>query len=450
MLQNILLIDNDKNFVNLLKMEFGSSGYRIDAAADFTRAQSILAAGEHDLVILDLFISGSDGLDHLRELRSAYPALPVLAITSQPQVRTAVQAMRLGAFDYLAKPIDLDELRMLFERVRREQKIAGELSFLRRSRVGSPERGELIGTSPGITEMKRTADKLVEKNARVILIQGETGTGKEMLAHYIAAHPANQRGKGPFIPVNCATIHTELLESELFGHARGAFTGAQQKKDGLLLLADEGTLLLDEVAELSASAQAKLLRVLEDFKFRPLGGTTDIKVDICLLAATNRDLEKEMAAGRFRQDLYYRLNAVTLTLPPLRDRRGDILLLAEHFLDEYDRVYNKDFKSFSPATQGWMKSYPWPGNTRELRNIIDQGVMMGDGKILDIPSPASGLTTAARKDSPAEMASLEELEKQHIARVLKAVGWNKSKAAATLGLSRFTLRNKIIKYGLKK
>jgi two-component system response regulator HydG len=404
----------------------------------------------YDLVLMDVRMLNISGLEALAAIKSINPAIPVVIMTAYSSVETAVAALTQGAHDYLTKPLDFDKLRITLERAMEHSRLKAENRLLR-ERLGLQfDRRHIIGQS---TAMVRLFDSVaqVAPSEATVLIAGESGTGKELIAG--AIHFNSSRRDGPFVRLNCAAITETLLESELFGHEKGAFTGADRRREGRFFQADGGSLLLDEVSEMPLPMQVKLLRVLQEREFTRVGGDTVIRVDVRVIAATNKDLPELVSGGRFREDLYYRLNVVGLTLPALRERAEDIPLLALHFLEAFALKNRKEVKGFTPQAMGRLIRYAWPGNVRELMNAVERAVVMTRGDFLT-EEDVSLIPTAAmpEPEQPAAAGArpLEEVEKATILITLKAADGNKSEAARRLGITRRTLHKKLKAYGVMK
>ncbi len=447
----ILVADDDLAHRTMLRTLLSGWGYAITEADDGSSAMEAVRRQPFDLILMDIRMIRVSGLEALTEIKAYNPAIPVVIMTAYASVETAVQALKKGAYDYLTKPLDFDELRLTLERAMDHSHLREENRLLKESLGERFDRRSLIGRSAAMTRLIETVSQVAPTEATA-LITGESGTGKEMIAGLI--HHNSLRKEGPFIRFNCAAIAETLLESELFGHEKGAFTGADRRKEGKFRQADGGSLFLDEVSEMSVGMQVKLLRVLQERELTRVGGEEVLRVDVRLIAATNRDLLKEVGAGRFREDLFYRLNVVTLNVPPLRDRPEDIPLLAQEFLVQFAEKNRKAIKGFTPQAMDRLLRYPWPGNVRELMNSVERGVVLSRGEYLDetelslllpgvAPAPAE---TPAPSAPGSEGHSLEIVERETILKALDAVRGNKSEAARRLGITRRTLHQKLRKY----
>ncbi|MGD9612041.1 MAG: sigma-54-dependent transcriptional regulator [Kiritimatiellia bacterium] len=444
----ILIVDDEKNtregLVRALRGE-----YAVAEAENGQRALEWLETHSADVVLSDLRMPGVDGLALLSRLLGREPKPTVILLTAYGSVETAVEAMKRGAYDFLAKPVNLDRLDLLLRRALAERRLGAENQRLKAQLDSKYGFENIIGASPAMQEMFETIRQAAPTRATV-LIQGESGTGKELVAR--ALHQCSPRRDGPFVPVHCAALAPTLLESELFGHEKGAFTGALERRRGRFELADGGTLFLDEIGEIDAALQVKILRVLEERKFERVGGTETIHVDVRLVAATNRDLRARVAEGAFREDLFYRLYVVNLTLPPLRERDGDVVLLAQHYLKTLAAENGRKPVAISPEAMDVLQTYPWPGNVRELRNVIERMVVLGTGDrltVADLPAPvrdggAGGLAISSRAGRV-----LRDAERQLIAEALRRHRNNRTKAAQDLGISRRTLHRKLNEFGLR-
>jgi len=433
----ILVADDQPGVRELLRALLGGDdGHDVETVPDGQAALAALAAGFHDLVIMDIRMPGMDGITALEKARDISPRTGVVMMTAYASVETAVKAMKLGAFDYVTKPIDIDEVRAV---------VARFIDAQRPHEAEEPqiESRDVVGASDAIRGVLELAHRVAESDATVLIL-GESGTGKEVLAREI--HRASPRAQRPFVAVNCSAIPETLLESELFGHEKGSFTGAVRQRKGRFELAEGGTIFLDEIGDMSAALQAKLLRFLQDHRVQRVGGSGDITVDARVVAATNRDLEREVAEGRFREDLFFRLNVVTVTVPPLRERPEDIPPLVDHFL----RLHAPDGakpKKVSPRAMRLLMGHSWPGNVRELENAVQRAVVLSRGETV-FPEQ---LPPRVRAASPGEIAAgtgrtMREVERDVIAKTLKETGGNRTRAAAILGISRRTLQNKIKEY----
>ena len=447
----ILVVDDDLAHRTMLKTLIGGWGYNIAEADDGEKAIEAVHQKAFDLILMDIRMVRVSGLEALKEIKKLNPAIPVIIMTAYASVETAVKGLKQGAYDYLTKPLDFDELKFAIERAMEHTRLKEENRHLRESLASQFNRQNLIGRSPAMARLMETIAQVAPSEATV-LITGESGTGKEMIAG--AIHFNSLRKDGPFVKINCAAITETLLESELFGHEKGAFTGADRRKEGKFRQAEGGTLFLDEVSEMSPGMQVKLLRVLQEREITRVGGDEVIKVDVRVIAATNKDLIKEMDAGHFRDDLYYRLNVVTINVPPLRERREDIPLIAQHFLKMFAERNHKSIKGFTPQVMDRLLKYNWPGNVRELMNAVERGVVLSrsdylnEGELVlalrdhELPEEASSWK-ALKEDMP-----LEEVEKEAIMKTMEMAGGNKSEAARRLGITRRTLHIKLKKYGM--
>jgi two-component system response regulator HydG len=423
----------------------------ITEADDGSTAVETVYKQAFDLILMDVRMIKVSGLEALREIKAHNPAIPVIIMTAFSSVETAVEALKNGAYDYLTKPLDFDELRLIIERAMDHRQLREENRRLRENLGNHFDRQNIIGRSPAMATLLETVAQVAPSEATV-LITGDSGTGKEMIAG--AIHFNSPRKEGPFVKINCAAITETLLESELFGHEKGAFTGAHRKRDGRFQQAHGGSLFLDEISEMSFAMQAKLLRVLQEREITRVGGEEVIKVDVRMITATNKDLLQAIEAGRFREDLYYRLNVVTLGIPPLKERREDIPLLAQHFLKMFTEKNRKQIKGFTPHTMDRLLKYDWPGNVRELMNTVERGVVLSRSEYLDEGQMPLDLNSeSSRNGMPgmetiSEELPLEEVEKATILKTLESAGGNKSETARRLGITRRTLHKKLKKYGV--
>ncbi len=439
----ILIVDDEQIVRDSLTHWFEEDGYQVSSAADAFDVLKDLRPNKYDIMLVDIKMPKMSGLELLEKVKEIDPDCIVIIITAYASVPSAVQALKNGAFDYVTKPIDPDELSHLIKNAIKQKSLKQENVALKTSIDEMFGFEGLIGES---TEMKKVFEliKIVAPQDTTVMIRGESGTGKELIAR--AIHMNSPRRYYPIIPVNCGAFTESLLESELFGHEKGAFTGAQYRRKGKIEMANGGTLFLDEVGSVSPKMQIELLRALETKQFTRVGGNEIVKVDFRLISATNENLEKLVEEGRFREDLYYRLNVFTIYVPPLRERRSDIPVLANYFVQKFARQMNKPILKISDEAMEILLNHNWPGNVRELENAIERAMVVG--KLPEIKP--SDLPFQIEKNIKNESDSLEDVEKNHIHRVLRKYDWNISKAAAALEIDRVTLYNKIKKYGLQK
>jgi len=453
-MNRILLVEDKESMRRMLRRTLETAKYRVDEAADGDEAARKLGLSRYDLVLTDLKLPKKDGIAVLRAAREAFPQMPVIIMTAFGTIELAVQAMKEGAYHFIAKPFDSDHLLLEIERAISQFRLVTENLILKgqfAEKLGSPT---IIGKSKKIAEVSALIQKVATSNATVLLL-GESGTGKELFARVIH-HNSPRRGR-PFVAINCAAIPDTLLESELFGHERGAFTGATGAKPGKFELADGGTFLLDEVSELSPAVQAKLLRVLQEWTFERVGGTRTIEVDVRIVAASNADLARAVQEHRFREDLYFRLNVFPVSIPPLRERPEDIPALVEHFIMKYAVQMCRRVRGISKDALQLLMRYRWPGNIRELENFVERAVILATGEVLQPADFALGLGTMAATDEAAAGASLQEVsarasrlaEIQRIRQTLARVGGNRQKAAEQLKVGYKTLQAKIEEYGIE-
>ena len=441
---HILIVDDEEAQRDLLAGFLAKKGHQVRTAASGREAIDINVASGFDLALLDLKMPELDGVETIERLKEIDPETFFVILTGYGTVESAVQAMKKGAYDYLSKPVNLDELELIIERVRRERETRRELEVLRAQVDDTFRPAAFIAESPKMQSVLSLIARIAGSDSSVMLL-GESGTGKDMVARLI--HGASPRKNGPFIAISCAALPETLLESELFGYERGAFSGADRRKIGKFEMAHKGTIFLDEVGDIPISTQVKLLRVLQDFSFERLGSNVPIDVDVRLITATNQDLKRKIAEGTFREDLLYRLNVVTIMLPPLRERKEDIKPLAAHFVEKYGRKCNRPVKGIAPRALDRLIRYRWPGNVRELENVIERAVVLCRGDQIDgVDVPLEDEPTTSYDIA----RSLAEIEKDHITRVLLDCAWNISSAAARLGIHRNTLRAKIRQYGIAR
>lgn len=448
--KRVLIVDDEEGIRSVLADLFDGLGCQVSTEDNGKKGLQTAVSENIDLAVLDVSLPGCTGLELLSALKEQKPDLPVIMVTGYASMKSALEAMKLGAYDYITKPFDLDDVQMVAQRAIDRKRLIDENRYLKdelRHRYGFDN---VIGLSQEAQKAYVMAAKVADSNASVLIL-GETGTGKEYLARSL--HYQSPRANGPFVKVSCAALPESLLESELFGHEKGSFTGAIARRAGRFELADGGTLFLDEIGDTSLPTQVKLLRVLQEKQFERLGGTETLAVDVRIIAATNRNLKEAIAEKSFREDLYYRLNVVTINLPPLRDRREDIPDLVRHFVRKYNDETGKQIQDVSPEGLVMLQNYPWPGNIRELENCMERAVIFCHGKTIlpqhlllseeSVPAEAAPAAAPERK-----LTSLREIEQDHIEFVLRECENNQSKAASILGIDRKTLRNKVRDYGL--
>jgi DNA-binding NtrC family response regulator len=444
----ILVVDDEPSILKLLKEALTQWGYHVACVNTGAEALEAIRTELFDAAITDIRMPEMSGLDLLREIKRHDDSIEVVVMTGYPTIASAVEALKEGAYDYLSKPLILDELRHLMARVTERRFLKGEVQSLR-ARLGEELTvNELVGNAQPMQRVKEIIGKVATTDSPV-LIEGESGTGKELVA--AAIHRLSGRAKGPFIPVNCSAIPEDLLESEFFGHVRGAFSGAVSDALGLFRGANEGTIFLDEIAELSPGLQVKLLRVLQEMLVRPVGSTKAHPVDVRVIAATNRDLDRSIADGRFRQDLYYRLNVVRVSLPPLRARREDIPALVNHFLRRYNRRFRRDVKGITPDALATLTAYDFPGNVRELENVVERAFAMGAREqigLADLPVLGTASVPATVASASGTVPRLADVEKDLILRALAFYKDDKEAAASALGISRRTIYRRLKEYGM--
>lgn len=449
----LLLVDDDESFRRVQEYQLGQAGYRVTACGDGKSALESFRSDGHDLVVTDIRMPGIDGLELLTCLRAISADTPVIIVTGHGTIETAVEAMKQGAFDFLTKPFPGDHLRLTLQRADEFRRLRKENRELRRAVEGRFSFENLIGSAPTMKRLFESME-LVARTPSLVLVHGETGTGKELVAR--AIHFNSPRKEKPFVILNCGAIPANLMEAELFGHSKGAFTGAEQKRKGKFEAADGGTLFLDEIGEIPLELQPKLLRVLESGTLDRIGEDNPVQVDVRIVAATHRDLGSMVGDGSFRQDLYYRLSVVPLAIPPLRERRQDIPLLAAHFLSRMARRTDRSGLEFDPSTLDLFEAYRWPGNVRELENVIERMVVLSrddrltpDAVPLEIRSQPSASVGGPGFRLPEDGVSLEALEIDLIRQALEREHGNQTRAAQRLGLTRNTLLYRMQKYGLR-
>ncbi len=441
----ILIVDDEISVRTSLEEWFLEDGFKVETAEHAEEALNKMHAGPYDLILLDIKMPGMDGITLQKKIKEIDSQAIIIIMTAYASVDTAVEALKQGAFDYVTKPFDPDDLSRLVRNALRQRELTEENIQLKEKITEMAGVDEIIGQSE---EMKRVFEMVhtVSETDSTVLIRGESGTGKELIAR--AIHSQSKRRYFPIVAVNCGAIPETLLESELFGHEKGAFTGAQYRRKGKIELANGGTLFLDEIGDITQKMQVDLLRVLENKSFTRLGGSEEVTVDFRLICATNKNLEKLVEEEKFREDLYYRINVFTIAIPPLRERKSDILPLAQHFIKKYSRSMGKPEKKFSPEAEELLLKYTWPGNVRELENAIERAMVIG--KKSEIAADDLPLHLNHRLGGDNERISLADMEKNHIQKILKDTGGNVTRAASLLGIDRVTLYNKLKKYGIQR
>jgi DNA-binding NtrC family response regulator len=446
----VLVVDDEQLIRWSLTERLSAAGYRTVEAGTVAAALERHAEGV-DLVLLDYTLPDGHGLDVLRKMKEADPDTLAIMLTAMLSVDVAVAAMQAGAYHYVNKPFNLDEIAVLVEKALETTRLRREVRALRASQAQPYSVDRIVGQSDAIAEAKALLQKVAASPASTVLLTGESGTGKDLAAKVL--HYASDRAARPFMNITCSAIPEQILESELFGHERGAFTDARQQKRGLLESADGGTVFLDEIGEMAPGLQAKLLRFLEEKTFKRVGGVADIKVDVRVVAATNRQLEDEVRKGRFREDLYYRLNVLPIVLPPLRARASDIPALVLYFIDAYNTEFRKRVKGVSAEAMRQLQAYGWPGNIRELRNAVERAMLLTGGSELaagDFPAASRAPRLTEGVELPAGGVDLEQLERSLVVQALERSGWNQTKAATLLGLNRDQIRYRIEKFKLER
>ncbi len=447
----VLVVDDDRSMCETLAAALTPRGFEVTWRTAPAEALAALADAPIEVVVTDLMMKGMHGLELCARIVDSHPEVPVIVITAFGSLETAIGAIRSGAYDFITKPLEIDHLVVALERAVQHRRLRQEVGQLRRVVQESTRFGNLLGTSAAMKSVYDLLDRVVDAPATV-LVTGESGTGKEVVAR--ALHERGPRRTKPFVAVNCSAMPEALLESELFGHARGAFTDARAARTGLFVQADGGTMLLDEIGDMPIALQPKLLRALQERSVRPVGGDAEIPFDVRVVATTNRDLRALIDEERFREDLYYRLNVIHVEMPPLRARGGDVLLLAQHFIDLHAARAGKRVTGLSPAAAEKLLAYRWPGNVRELQNCIERAVALTRDERLgvdDLPEAVRVYKTShvvVASDDPSELVALAEVERRYILRVVEAVGGNKTQAAQVLGITRKTLYRKLEEYSV--
>ena len=454
-MNKILIVDDEKSILDLLSMVFKKEGYVIYTALSSQKALEILDEHDIDLVITDIRMPGMSGLDLLFHIKENYPDIPVIMITAYGSTREAVRALKAGALDYITKPFDIDELKIVVRNALHKRHLEQENIHLKKELSKRYSFENIIGKSKKMQEIFNLIEKIAPTDATV-LICGESGTGKELVAK--AIHYKSLRRNNKFVSINCGALPENLLESELFGHVKGSFTGAYSDKRGLFEVANKGTILLDEIGEMSPMTQVKLLRALQERKIRRVGGVEEIEIDVRIIAATNQNLKEKIKKGEFREDLFYRLNVISITIPPLRERKEDIPLLVEHFIEKYSKQFQKDKKKVSLEVMKVFQDYHWPGNIRELENVIERAMALAQGDKITIDDIPKEIIYPATVEMPITIpeegfnlnSHLEELSRRYIEYALIKADRNIKRAAELLGISYRSLRHYINKYQIKK
>jgi DNA-binding NtrC family response regulator len=457
----ILIVDDEYLIRWSLSESLKEDDYRTFMAENGEEGLELFRKEAPDMVLLDIKLPGIDGVEVLRQIKELDTSVPVMMITATAQVEVAVRAMKLGAYDYIAKPFEFTEVRTKIRHALEHKALRQEVEYLRGRDAGSIGFEKIISVSPTMEAIKQMARRIARSASSTVLLQGDSGTGKDLLAQ--AIHNESDRRDKPFMPINCTALPDELLESELMGHEKGSFTDAKTLKKGLFELADGGTIFLDEIGDMKLGLQSKILRFIEDRRFKRIGGKEDIDVDVRIIAATNRDLEKAIAEKAFREDLFYRLSVIPLTLPPLRDRRDDVMPIADYFRERFNEEFKVSFKGFSGEARTLLTRYDWPGNIRELRNVIERAMILSSGPEISADSlpwkikgeksqsdstKVSGGSSAGVVMLPDEGVDIDEVERELLVQALDRTAHNQTRAAKMLGLSRDALRYRMKKYNL--
>jgi len=441
---SVLIVDDEEGIRETLSGIFQDEGYNVITAGSGEEALKVLKEQSPDLVLLDVWLSGIDGVETLQEIKKTNPELPVVIISGHGNIELAVKATRVGAYDFLEKPLSLERVLLVARRALEKRTLEMENRALKEDLT---RKLRFIGNSMKMQQLREQIDMAAKSNSRVVIL-GESGSGKELVAHIL--HENSPRAKKPFIEMNCAAIPQELIESELFGHEKGSFTGAFERKQGKFELADEGTLFLDEIGDMSLTTQSKVLRIIETQEFQRVGGSKNIKVDVRIIAATNKDLREEVKKGNFREDLLFRLNVIPIIVPPLRERKEDIPELVDYFLEYFAAEYGQKPKKITPDGLGMLQAYDWPGNIRELKNVIERFVIMNPSNIITAKNILIGESTRSDYFAFNTLKEAREaFEKDFIAKKLEENNWNISKTSETLDIERSNLHRKIKIYEIK-
>ena len=451
MKSTLLIVEDDDVMCKTIAEVFEKEGLRVLSANNGEDAVNYLKSEKIDIALIDFRLPGMNGLELLKNIKETDEGVMVIVMTAYPDVKMAISAMKAGAYDYINKPFELEELKLLIDKAVETHRLKSEVELLRYQRGDICDYFDMVGNSNAIREVKKLITTVAKSPKTSVLIYGETGTGKELVAN--AIHCYSSREKLPFIKLNCSAIPDTLLESEMFGYERGAFTDAKQSKKGLFELADGGTIFLDEIGDMDVRLQPKLLQVLENQTLRKVGGVRDIHIDVRVVAATNKNLEQMVKEKKFREDLYYRLKVIVINAPPLRERKDDIIMIAEHFVKLNNNNFGKYIKGVSPECREILLQYPWPGNIRELKNVIERACIISNSDMISpfhLPEELRSKHKMAetQKDLVA-LERIEDVEREHILKILRQVNGNKSTASKMLGISRFTLREKLKKYGIE-
>jgi two-component system response regulator HydG len=446
---SILIVDDESSHRQMLEVVLSDEGYEVQQADDGGTAIEAVEERFFDLILMDIRMHRIDGIEALQKIKEISPGIPIIMMTAYSSVNTAIDALKSGAYDYLTKPLDIEELKILINKALRHSNLEKENLYLKEQLGDRFDFSNIIGRSSAMKELLETI-ALVAPSDATVLISGESGTGKELIAN--ALHQNSPRQDHPLVKINCAALPQTLLESELFGHEKGAFTGAVKYRQGRFQAAHKGTIFLDEIAEMAPSTQAKVLRVIQEQEIQPVGSSQTIKVDTRLIAATNKNLDEEIEQGRFREDLYYRINVVNATVPALRHRREDIALLADYFLTKYAEKNRRSIKGFAPKALDWLMRYNWPGNVRELENAVERAVIMARGDLITVSELPDTIKNVAedleKKDITLRPGNtLKDVEKEMILRTLDQTSGNRTRTAQILGISRRTLQLKLKEYG---